>query len=67
LAVLTQIFAHKIFALLLKEKCITPLVKEKMLSWRHSGFSLDASVKITSKSKEKTLRLLRYMSRNPVS
>ena len=67
LGLLLTIFSQKIFSLLMKEKLITPLVKEQMQSWRHCGFSIDGSVKIIPRETEKTLRLLRYMARNPVA
>jgi len=64
---LETIFAQKVFALLLKTQKITPWIKEQMATWKHSGFSVDASVRILPNDPEGLTRLLRYMARAPVS
>jgi len=64
---LEKIFIQKVFRLLLKAKKITPWVKEQIATWKHSGFSIDASVKINPGDKQGLFRLLRYMARAPLA
>ena len=60
-----EYFRRSIFNLFLEKKLINEPLARNMLSWRHSGFSIDNSVRILDgKSRES---LAEYISRPPIS
>ena len=58
---LARIFAHEVLALLVSKDLISPQVREKILSWRHTGFSVHSKVRATTT--EDARRVARYMAK----
>jgi hypothetical protein len=61
------LFRHKIFQLLKTQGLISDERIELLLSWRHTGFSIDNSVTVYPSDEQGLERLARYMIRSPVS
>ena len=59
--ILAQMFAREVFALLLREELISEAMVEKIMGWRHSGFSVHSQVR--AKTREEAERVGKYMSR----
>jgi hypothetical protein len=59
--VIRDIFTHEVFSLLLRKKLIGLPLVEKILSWRHTGFSVNSQVKV--KTKTEAERVGKYMIR----
>jgi hypothetical protein len=62
-----KLFAHKVLGLLLGRGKIGPEVVENIRSWKHSGFSVDKSVRVGAGDRVGLERLLRYIVRCPFS
>jgi hypothetical protein len=63
-----RLFRHKVLKLLKQEGLLTEERLELLLSWRHhTGFSVDASVKVEPEDGPGLERLARYIARSPVS
>ena len=62
---MTEFFRRNIFKLFLEKKLINESFARNMLSWRHSGFSIDNSVRILDEEAQKSLA--EYISRPPIS
>ncbi|MBN4074068.1 transposase zinc-binding domain-containing protein [bacterium AH-315-E10] len=62
-----ELWEHKLFALLLRRKKITRAIVRSMRSWKHSGFSLDTSVRIKASDTAALERLVQYITRCPFS
>jgi len=60
-------FAERVFAFLLAEHKINDEIAGNMRSWRHSGFSVDNSVRIAKGDKAGMQRLIQYIARCPFS
>jgi len=60
---LQRLFQEEVFRELIRRGLITPAVREDMLSWRHTGFSIDGSVRVHRADKPGLARLLRYIGR----
>jgi hypothetical protein len=60
-------FQERIFALLLAKGRITDATVSQMRSWRHSGFSVDRSVRLAAGDAAGLERLARYLIRCPFS
>ena len=58
---LTRIFAHEMLTLLVAKDLISPQVREKILSWRHTGFNTHSKVRTTTT--EDARRVARYMAK----
>jgi hypothetical protein len=58
---------QEVFALLLAEGMITEDVVANMRSWKHSGFSVDQSVRLEAGDQEGVQRLIQYFLRCPFS
>jgi hypothetical protein len=41
-------FSREVFALLLQENLISQALVEKIMGWRHSGFSVHSKVKVST-------------------
>jgi len=54
-------FAREVFALLLREELISEAMVEKIMGWRHSGFSVHSQVR--AKTREEAERVGKYMIR----
>ncbi len=57
----------KVFAFLKKAGLLTEDDIEKMRKWKHSGFSVDTSVRIEAGDKPEMMRLIQYIIRIPFS
>jgi len=62
---LAQMFAREVFSLLLREELISQALVEKIMGWRHSGFSVHSKVKVSTK--EEAERVGKYMIRPVLS
>jgi hypothetical protein len=62
-----KLWEQEVFALLLAEGKITEDVVADMRSWKHSGFSLDQSVRLEAGDQEDVQRLIPYFLRRPFS
>ncbi len=60
-SLLAEFFKREVFALLLRQELISEAVKEKILGWRHSGFSVHS--KVRAKTREEAERVGKYMIR----
>ena len=60
-SLLAEFFSREVFALLLGEELISEAVKEKILGWRHSGFSVHS--KVRAETREEAERVGKYMIR----
>ncbi len=59
--VLTRVFAHHVLTMLKGEGKIDERTIRKMQSWKHSGFGVDASLKLKASEEEGLLRVLHYL------
>ncbi len=62
-----KIFAQRVFDFLLAEHKINDEIVGDMRSWKHSGFSVDNSVRIERGDKAGMQRLVQYIARCPFS
>ena len=61
------LFRHKVFKILKKHGLISDERIKLLLSWRHTGFSVDNSVTLYPSDQQGLERLARYLLRSPVS
>jgi hypothetical protein len=64
-SLLAEFFSREVFALLLREELISEEMVEKILHWRHSGFSVHSRVRAVSKREAE--RVGKYMIRSLLS
>ena len=64
---LEDLFRHKVFKMLLREKKISPELVDKLLFWKHSGFNIHNQVKIQSHDSHGRENLAQYILRSPFS
>jgi len=64
---LAELFRAELFRFLKKEGKITDDLINKLIKWRHSGFSVDNGVRIKKEDKEGTEAIAQYMMRNVIS
>ena len=62
-----KLWEHEVFALLLAEGKINEEVVANMRSWKHSGFSVDQSVRLEAGERDGIRRLIQYFLRCPFS
>jgi hypothetical protein len=62
---MTELFRRRVIQLLVKENCINLGFARNLLSWKHSGFSIDNSVRILDKHSQESLT--QYAARPAVS
>ncbi len=62
-----KLWEEEVFALLLREAKITEEVVQNIRSWKHSGFSVDQSVRLQAGDSEGIRRLIQYFLRCPFS
>ena len=62
-----EFWQERVFALLLDEHKINDEIAASMRGWKHSGFSVDNSVRIERGDKAGMQRLIEYISRCPFS
>ena len=64
---LEKIFAAKVLAMLIKEKAISKEIADKILSWKHSGFSAYTDTLIQTDDENGLTNLAEYIVRSPFS
>ncbi len=64
---LENLFRHKVFKMLLKEKKISRELVEKLFSWKNSGFNIHNQVKIQTYDSHGRESLAQYILRSPFS
>ena len=60
-------FRRTVIRFFLQKKLINERLAENLLTWRHSGFSIDNGVKIPASSQKAREALSQYISRPPLS
>lgn len=65
LSSMTEVFHRRVIALLVKRKLLDEQFACNLLSWEHSGFSIDNSVHIMDKQTQASLS--EYIARPPIS
>jgi len=65
--VLTRLFAKRVLDLMVRRKRLSQRLRDEMLTWEHSGFSVDGSVKVAVGDYGRLKRLVRYLARPAVS
>ena len=64
---LVEQLRHAVLDYLVEDEAITEEFASKLLSWEHSGFSVDNKVHVGANDPEGRRQLARYMIRNPFS
>ena len=64
---LEEAFRHKVLEELTRRGLLAPADRAKLLSWRHSGFSVFAGAPIAPDEPERLERLARYVRRTHVA
>jgi hypothetical protein len=64
---LEDLFRHAVLGMLLRKRRITEETARKLLSWTHSGFSVDGSAAAAEGDRETLHRLASYLLKPPVS
>jgi hypothetical protein len=64
---LTEVFRRRILKLFVERGLLDSHFARKILSWKHSGFSVDNSVPIPASSRKARVNLSQYIVRHPVS
>ncbi|MBM3837421.1 MAG: hypothetical protein FJ398_05590, partial [Verrucomicrobia bacterium] len=67
IASIAKLWEQEVFALLLAEGKITEEVVANIRSWKHSGFSVDQSVRLEAGDRAGIQRLIQYFLRCPFS
>jgi hypothetical protein len=65
LAPIEELFRHRVFRMLLREGLLTPERIRLMRSWAHSGFNVNAQVRIGADDTAGRENLARYLIRAP--
>ena len=60
-------FRQRVIAFFLERKLLNERLANNMVNWTHSGFSVDASIRIPAGSTETRQALAQYIVRPPVS
>ena len=64
---MAEVFRRLVISLFLERKLIDRSRAASMLSWHHSGFSLDGSIGLYARDQKAMERLAQYMARPPIS
>ena len=64
---LTECFRRRVIGLFLRKNLIAESFSETLLSWRHSGFSVDNSVRLAGDDHKARVSLAQYIARAPLS
>ena len=67
LAPMAELFRHRVFKMLMKKGLLSAERVKLMESWEHSGFNIDASVRIGAEDATGRENLARYLIRAPFS
>ena len=62
---MTEVFRRRVIALLVELKLLDDQFACNLMSWKHSGFSIDNSVRIMDQETQE--RLSEYIARPPIS
>jgi hypothetical protein len=62
---MTDVFRRRVLALLVDRKALNDLFARYLMSWKHSGFSIDNNVRILDHNTQESLS--EYIARPPVS
>jgi hypothetical protein len=62
---MVEVFRHRVITLLVQRKLLNEDFARNLLSWKHSGFSIDNSVRILDQSSQESLA--EYIARPPIS
>ena len=62
-----QVFRRRVISLFLQHKFIDCSRAASMLSWHHSGFSVDGSIGLYGRDQKAMERLAQYMARPPIA
>jgi ribosomal protein S27E len=65
--VLERLFARRVLDLMVRHKRLSRRLRDEMLGWEHSGFSVDGSVSVAVGDYVRLRRLVRYLARPAVS
>jgi len=65
--VLRKLFQKKVLDLMVRRKRLSPRLGDEIQSWRHSGFSVDGSVRVPVGDYARLRRLIRYLARPAIS
>jgi hypothetical protein len=63
---LIKVFRRRVLKLFVNRGLLDPYFARKILSWKHSGFSVDNSVPIPASSRKARVNLSQYIVRHPV-
>ncbi len=64
---LTELFRRRVIRYFMEKKLLNEKFARNMLSWKHSGFSVDNSILIPAKDQKARTGLSQYIARHPVS
>jgi len=64
---ITEVFRNRVIKLFVDRGLLDRSFALKILSWQHSGFSVDNSVPIPASSRKARVNLSQYIIRNPIS
>ena len=64
---LEQLFRHRVLKMMLRAGLITPQRVKLLLSWKHSGFNVDGSVRVRASNRQGRENISRYLIRAPFS
>ena len=64
---MTEVFRRRVIKLFVDKKLITDSFARGLLCWKHSGFSIDNSVKIPKDDKKTIEALAQYIARCPIA
>jgi len=65
--VLERLFARRVLDLMVRHKRLSVRLRDEMLGWEHSGFSVDGLVRVAVGDYGRLRRLVRYLARPAVS
>ena len=64
---LTELFRRRVISYFVKKKLLNEKFARNLLSWKHSGFSVDNSILIPAQDQKARTGLSQYIARHPVS
>ena len=62
---MTEVFRRRVLALFVDRKVLDDQFAQSLMSWKHSGFSIDNSVRILDHNTQESLS--EYIARAPIS
>ncbi len=67
IAALNKLWTKRVLDALVENNCMTPHHRNDRLQWKHTGFSVDGSVKVMAGDHGRLERLVRYMARPAIA